>query len=201
MSTIIRSCAVALKACSTTKRISRVVGSAGSGTDALRQIPALNVGIVLTDLRMSDMNGDELVAELRRNFPEIGTAMLTNFHSDEEVFRALRAGVRAFLLKTAPMSEVIAAIRAVHAGEQWIPPHIAQQLADQVSRDQLTDREMKILKLLADGYKSAEIAAELDIKEDVLRGNINHLLEKLDSKEPAQAVTRAFRQGLFQVED
>jgi DNA-binding NarL/FixJ family response regulator len=178
-----------------------VAGSAGSAAEALQQIDGLEVDIVLSDLRMGEMNGDEFLQVLRERRPEIRTAVLTNFHSDEEVFKALRAGVRAFLLKTSPMNEVIAAVRAVHAGERWIPPHIAQQLADQVSRDQLTGRELSILRLLADGMKNEEIAAALHLEEDVLSAHVNHLLEKLDSRAPAEAVNRAFHQGLLRVDD
>lgn len=178
-----------------------VLGSAGSGADALQQLNDLAVDIVLTDLRMGDMSGDEFLSILRERRPEIRSAVLTNFHSDEEVFKALRAGVRAFLLKTSPMTEVIAAVRAVHAGERWVPPHIAQQLADQVSRDRLTDVELSILRFLAEGMKNDEIAAVLHLKEDAVGGHVRHLLEKLDSCAPAEAVNRAYHQGLLRVDD
>lgn len=117
-----------------------VVGSAASAQEALERIPDLQIDVLLTDLRMDGMSGDELIAGLHRTCPSVRTAVLTNVHSDEDVFRSMRVGVKAYLLKSAPMEEVIAAVRRVYAGERWIPPHIAQQLADRVARDQLSSR-------------------------------------------------------------
>ena len=178
-----------------------VVGSAASGQEALQMIPGLQVDVVLTDLRMKGMGGDELAMELRKLCPALHTAVLTNYHSDEDVFRVMHAGVRAFLLKSSPMEEVISAIRLVYAGERWIPPHIGQQLADRVSRHQLSGRELEILQLIANGFKNREIADKLCISENTVRNHVNNLLEKLDSRDRTEAVTMALRQGLVRLED
>lgn len=178
-----------------------VVGTAASGQEALDKIPSLNVDVMLTDLRMKGMDGDELTIALRRCCPRLQTAVLTNFHSDEDVFRAMRAGVRAFLLKSSPMEDVISAVRSVHAGERWIPPHIAQQLADRVARNELSSRELEILQLIASGLRNREIAEKLHISENTVRNHINNLLEKLDSRDRTEALTLALRQGLVRLEE
>lgn len=179
----------------------QVVGSASSGQEALAAIPALDVDVVLTDMRMAGMEGDVFVTSLLRICPNIRCAMLTNYHSDEEVFRAIRAGVRAFILKTAPMEEIIEAVRVVHDGGRWIPESIAEQLAIRVARIQPSSRELEVLKLLARGVGTREIAAQLHISENTVRNHINNVLEKLDSHDRTKAVTEALRQGLLRLDD
>lgn len=178
-----------------------VVGSAASAQDALERIPALQVDVLLTDLRMEGMSGDELIARLHNICPEVRAAVLTNFHSDEDVFRAMRAGVKAYLLKSAPMEEVITAVRQVYAGERWIPSYIAQQLADRVSRDQLSLREIEILQLTANGMKNREIAEALCISQHTVRNHMNNVLDKLNSRDRTEAVTIALRQGLVRLNE
>ena len=178
-----------------------VVGSAASAQDALERIPGLQVDVLLTDLRMEGMSGDELIGRLHKICPEIRTAVLTNFHSDEDVFRAMRAGVKAYLLKSAPMEEVITAVRQVYAGERWIPSHIAQQLADRIGRDQLSIRELEILQLIANGMKNREIADKLCISQHTVRNHMNNVLEKLNSRDRTEAVTSALRQGLVRLNE
>jgi DNA-binding NarL/FixJ family response regulator len=177
-----------------------VVGSAASAREALEQIPQLDVDVLLTDLRMKSMGGDEFASELRKTHPNLRVGVLTNFHSDEDVFKAMRAGVRAFLLKSAPIEEVIAAVRMMHAGERWIPPHIAQQLAERVARQQLSSRELEILQLIANGLKNREIAEALSISENTVRNHVNNLMEKLDSRDRTEAVTMAVRQGVVRLD-
>lgn len=178
-----------------------LVGSAASGREALDQIPRLAVDVLLTDLRMKTMSGAELASKLRETCPEIRVAVLTNFHSDEEVFSALQAGVRAFLLKSSPIEEVITAVRLLHAGERWIPSHIARQLADRIARHQLSARELEILRLIATGLKNREIAETLCISENTVRNHVNNLMEKLDSRDRTEAVTMAMRQGLVRLDE
>lgn len=178
-----------------------VVGSAASAQEAMKRVPALQVDVLLTDLRMEGMSGDELITELHKTCPGIQAAVLTNFHSDEDIFRAMRAGVKAYLLKSAPMEEVIDVVRRVYAGERWIPPHIAQQLADRVARDQLSTRELEILQLIANGMKNREIADALCISQHTVRNHVNNVLEKLDSRDRTEAVTIALRQGLVRLNE
>lgn len=178
-----------------------VVGSAGSANEAMEMLRNTPADVVITDLRMKGMDGDQFVAELLEEFPEIRTAVLTNFHSDEEIFRAIKAGVNAFLLKTAPMEEITSAVRIIYGGDKFIPEHIAAQLANRVSRDELSGREMQILQLLTQGLTNREIGVELGISENTVRNHMNHLLDKLDSRDRTGAVTVALRQGLVRLDD
>jgi len=178
-----------------------IVGSAGSGREAIDMLRNIPVDVVITDMRMKGMDGDQFVTALLKEFPAIRTAVLTNFHSDEEIFRAIKAGVRAFLLKTAPMEEITAAVRIIHGGDKYIPEHIAAQLASRVYRDELSGREMQILQLLTQGFTNREIGMELGISENTVRNHMNHLLDKLDSRDRTGAVTVALRQGLVRLED
>jgi two-component system NarL family response regulator len=178
-----------------------VVGSASSPQEALDKLPGLKVDILLTDLRMKSSSGDELIVATRKISPATQAIVLSNFHSDEEVFKAMRAGARAFLLKSASIEEVINVVHAVRNGESCIPPQIAQQLADRISRNQPSDRELEILRLVANGYKNREIAQSLSISENTVRNHVNNILAKLDSRDRTEAVTVAIRQGLVRLDD
>lgn len=178
-----------------------VAGTCSIAAEALAQIRKTPVDVLLTDLRMKGMAGDELAAGVRAAKPGVQVAVLTNYHSDEDVFRAMRSGARAFLLKTSPMEEVIDAVRAVYAGETWIPPQIARQLAERVSRHSLSAREVQILRLVAKGLKNSEIGQELHISTNTVRNHINNMLEKLKSRDRAEALAIALKQGVVQIEE
>ncbi|HEV2709742.1 MAG TPA: response regulator transcription factor [Edaphobacter sp.] len=178
-----------------------VVGMASSGAEAIEAVPKLLPDVVLTDLRMAGMSGEVMVAELRRICPHVRYAVLTNYHSDEDVFRALKAGAMAYILKSAPLEEVIEAIRVVHAGGRSIPPHIAQQLVDRVARSPLSVRELEILKLVARGMKNREIADLLFISENTVRNHVINCLEKLGVRDRTEATAVAIRQGLVQLDE
>lgn len=178
-----------------------VVGAASSAADALSQLPALEVDVLLTDLRMPDMSGVALLTELAKARPEMRTAVLSNYHSDEDVFSAVKAGAKAYILKSATMEEILEAIRAVHAGSRWIPRHVAQQLADRVSRAQLSARETQILQLIARGMRNREIGEKLFISENTVRNHILNLLQKLGTNHRTEAVALAVQQGLVRLED
>jgi DNA-binding NarL/FixJ family response regulator len=178
-----------------------VVGDAESGADALEQLATVECDLVLTDLRMKGMTGAAMLTQLRQLRPELRTAVLTNYHSDEDVFSALKVGAMAFLLKSAPLKQLTAAIRMVHSGQHWIPPHIAQQLAQRLSRDQISNRELEILQLVARGKKNHEIADMLFISENTVRKHVISLLEKLDSRDRTEATSVAIRQGLVVLDE
>jgi two-component system NarL family response regulator len=178
-----------------------VVGMASSGAEAIEAVPKLLPDVVLTDLRMAGMSGEAMVTELRRICPNVRYAVLTNYHSDEDVFRALKAGAMAYILKSAPLEQVIEAIRIVHAGGRSVPPHIAQQLVDRVARAPLSTRELEILKLVARGMKNREIADRLYISENTVRNHVISCLEKLDVRDRTEATAVAIRQGLVQLDE
>jgi len=178
-----------------------VVGVAGSAQEAIERIPTIAVDVLLTDLRMAGMNGEELITMLRKTRPDLRCAVLTNYHSDEDVFSAMKAGALAYILKTAPMEHVIEAIRTVHSGKRSIPPHIAQQLAQRALRNQLSSRESEILQLVAQGLKNKEIADKLYISEYTARNHVISLLEKLGTRDRTEATAVAIKRGLVRIED
>ena len=138
---------------------------------------------------------------LRKTRPDLRCAVLTNYHSDEDVFSAMKAGALAYILKTAPMEHVIEAIRTVHSGKRSIPPHIAQQLAQRALRNQLSSRESEILQLVAQGLKNKEIADKLYISEYTARNHVISLLEKLGTRDRTEATAVAIKRGLVRIED
>ena len=178
-----------------------VVGIASSAKDAIENVPRLLPDVVLTDLRMEEMDGEAMVIELRKLCPSVRYAVLTNYHSDEDVFRALKAGAMAYILKSEPLEQVTSAIRTVHGGGRSVPPHIAQQLMDRVSRNPLSGRELEILQLVANGLKNREIAKRLFISENTVRNHVISCLEKLEVRDRTEATAVAIRRGLVRVEN
>jgi DNA-binding NarL/FixJ family response regulator len=147
------------------------------------------------------MNGEEMMLELRRICPDLRCAVLTNYHSDEDVFNAVKAGAMAYMLKTATMEQVVATIRCVYAGQRCIPIHIAQQLAERVGRNPISSRELEILQWVARGLKNREIAEKLFISEFTVRNHVISLLEKLGVRDRTEATAVAIKQGLVRLED
>jgi len=178
-----------------------VVGTAASGQEALDRLPSIEFDILLTDLRMAEMNGEEMMQRLRRVRPDIRCAVLTNYHSDEDVFNAVRAGAMAYMLKTETLEQMVSTIRRVHAGQRCIPPHIAQQLAERVGRSPISSRELEILQWVARGMKNREIATKLFISEFTVRNHVISLLEKLGVRDRTEATAVAIKQGLVRLED
>lgn len=179
----------------------KVVGMAGSAREALQKVPAVMPDIVLTDLRMREMSGVEMLLELRRTCPQVRSIVLTTYHSDEDVFGAVKAGTMAYILKSSSLEQVTDAIRRVHAGERSIPPHIAQQLAQRLARNPLSSRELEILRLVARGMKNHEIAQELSISANTVRNHVVSLLEKLEVRDRTEATAMAVQQGLVRLEE
>ena len=125
--------------------------------------------------------------------------MLTTFEGDVEIHRALQAGARGYLLKNMPPSELLDVIRQVHAGKKRIPPAIASQLAEHVSDETLTEREIQVLQEVAGGNKNRDIANRLFISEETVKVHIKHIMEKLGAADRTQAVTIGVRRGIIQL--
>ena len=176
-----------------------VVGTAASGPEALEEIPRLSVDVVLTDLRMREMSGDALLIELQKRCPEVRAIVLTNYSSDEDVFKAVKAGAMAYLLKDAKMEQVVEAVRSAHAGVPAITANIARQLAQRIARSQLSPRELEILQLVSNGKKNREIADRLHISENTVRNHVINLLDKLGCRDRTEATAVAIRQGLVRI--
>jgi DNA-binding NarL/FixJ family response regulator len=145
------------------------------------------------------MSGIDTLIALRSEFPDARIIMLTTFEGDVEIHRALQAGARGYLLKNMPPSELLDVIRQVHAGKKRIPAAIASQLAEHMSSETLTEREVEVLREVAGGNKNREIANKLFISEETVKVHVKHIMEKLGASDRTQAVTIGVRRGIIQL--
>ena len=177
-----------------------VVGAAWNGQEAFALIERHRPQVMLLDLRMPGMNGIETLKALRL-FPEPPRVLvLTNFETDEDVYRAVRAGAQGYLLKSTTQQEMVEAIKAVAAGRHYFPPHIASRLAQRMSRSNLTAREKEILEMMSKGLTNKQIGSALSISANTARNHVNSIIEKLDVADRTEAVTTAIQQGLLDVQ-
>lgn len=174
-----------------------LVAEAANGAEALLRFREHRPDITLMDLRLPDRNGIDVLIAIRAEVPDARVIMLTTFEGDVEMQRALRAGARGYLLKSMPPSELIAGIRDVHAGRKRIPPVVAAQLAEHMSEESLTARELDVLREAAGGNRNRDIAARLFITEETVKVHMKHLMEKLGAKDRTEAVSIAIRRGIL----
>jgi two-component system NarL family response regulator len=173
-----------------------VVGSVGDGTEALEVFRQTQPDVTLIDLQMPKMGGVETIRQLRVEFPQSRFIVLTTFDGDEDIYRALQAGARAYLLKGMPLGELVATIRTVHSGKLVIPSPVAEKLAQRVSGQELTTRELEVLERIVAGRANKEISADLFISEATVKTHINSLLGKLGVADRTHAATVAIERGL-----
>jgi DNA-binding NarL/FixJ family response regulator len=176
-----------------------VAGEASTGAEAVQLFKQLQPDVTLLDLRLPDMSGIDILIAIRTEFPDARVIMLTTFEGDVEIHRALQAGARGYLLKNMPPSELLDVIRQVHAGKKRIPPAIASQLAEHMSDETLTEREVEVLREVAGGNKNRDIANKLFISEETVKVHIKHIMEKLGAADRTQAVTIGVRRGIIQL--
>ncbi|GGP12738.1 response regulator transcription factor [Nonomuraea glycinis] len=177
-----------------------VVGEAANGRDGIERAAALEVDIVLMDLRMPEMDGVSAITALRHSHPRIKTLVLTTFDGDSDVLPAIEAGATGYLLKDAPTDELLRAVRAAAAGEPVLSPSVASLLMGQVRRPvkaALTDRELQVLALVADGASNRQAAAKLFISEASIKTHLLHIYDKLGVRDRAAAVGEGYRRGLL----
>ena len=174
-----------------------LAGEAATGAEAIKVFKQLQPDVTLLDLRLPDMSGIDILIAIRSEFPEARIIMLTTFEGDVEIHRALQAGARGYLLKNMPPSELLDVIRQVHAGKKRIPAAIASQLAEHMSDETLTEREIEVLREVAGGNKNREIANKLFISEETVKVHIKHIMEKLGAADRTQAVTIGVRRGII----
>lgn len=177
-----------------------VVALAANGREAIQQACELEPDVVLMDLRMPLLSGTEAIRLLRTQAPEVRCIVLTTFGGDEDIYEALDAGARAYLLKDSDSSAVVTAIRNVHAGRRHVPEDVSRRLLEHFDGDQLTGREREILKLIVRGMKNGAIGRTLGISEGTVKGHVNHLLSKLGVRDRTQAATTAIRRGIVHLE-
>ncbi len=174
-----------------------LVAHAANGAEAINQYPGHRPDVTLMDLRLPDMSGIDALIAIRLKEPTARVIILTTFEGDVEIQRALKAGARGYLLKSMPPAELVDAIRHVHAGKRRVPPEVAAQLAESMSDDDLTAREIEVLRLVAEGNRNQDIAARLFISEETVKAHLKHIMMKLDATDRTQAVTIAVRRGII----
>jgi len=173
-----------------------VVGEAGNGREAVDTWRALQPDVVLMDLRMPEMDGIEAIKLIRGENPRAAIIVLTTFDHDEDVYAGLRSGARAYLLKDVQPDELFRCIRAVRSGEMYVHSKVAAKLAMRVQEEHLTDREVEILELLAQGKSNKGIASALSISESTVKSHLKSMFGKLDVTSRAEAIALAARRGL-----
>jgi len=175
-----------------------VVGAVGDGHEAVEMYRSLQPDVTLIDLQMPKLGGVEAIRRIRAEFAQARLIVLTTFDGDEDIYRALQAGARAYLLKGMPLEELLTTIRAVHNGKLHIPPPVAEKLAQRVSGQDLTARELNVLERIVAGRANKEISADLCISEATVKTHINSLLGKLGVADRTHAATVAIQRGLVQ---
>ena len=174
----------------------QVVGEASDGEQAVALYRRERPDVAIMDLRMPKKSGVDAIGEIRREEPNARIIVLTTFDGDEDIYRALQAGARGYLLKDMFGEELIEAIRTVHAGKQKIPPAVAQRLAERMVGPSLTPRELEVLECIVAGKSNRDIGLDLSISEATVKTHINNLLSKLGVTDRTQAATTALQRGI-----
>src|ERR1700733_457901 len=176
-----------------------VVGQAANTAEAITEFRRHVPDITLMDLRLPGTNGTDTLVSIRGEFPQARIIILTSSDGDGEIQRAMRAGASAYILKSMPKNELLGVIRSVHAGKRHVPPEVAARLSEHLSDDDLTTRELEVLRLIRDGYRNKQIADQLAIAETTVNFHIKNLVGKLGANDRTHAVTIAVRRGLLQI--
>ncbi|WP_275330725.1 response regulator [Nodosilinea sp. PGN35] len=174
----------------------RVVAMAADGADAVAQARTHRPDVILMDLRMPCLEGADAVAAICGEWPEARIIILTTYDGDEDIYRALRAGAKGYLLKDAPCEELFTAIRQVHRGQKYIMSEVAQKLTERFQSTELTERELEVLQLLVQGNTNRDISEALCVAEGTVKFHVRNILEKLGAGDRTQAVTIALKRGL-----
>jgi two-component system NarL family response regulator len=177
-----------------------VVGEAGEGREAVTRWRELRPTVTIMDLQLPGQSGVEAITAIRREDPEARVLVLTTFDGDADIQRALEAGARGYLLKNVRRATLIEAVRAVAAGQRYLPPATAARLVEAMESERLTARELDVLALLAKGLRNREIAEELRLAEPTIKIHVNNLLRKLQVKDRTEAAVVALRRGLIHLE-
>jgi DNA-binding NarL/FixJ family response regulator len=176
-----------------------VVGEASNGREAIDLWKQHRPDVALLDLRMPELDGVEAIKEIRANDEKARTIVLTTFDGDEDIYRAIQAGAKGYLLKDVPREALMDCIRRVYAGETSVPVHLVKKLADRVSGDTLSGREIEVLKLMAQGKSNKEIGSSLFISEGTVKSHGKAIFTKMNVVSRTEAVTDATRRGLIRL--
>ena len=176
-----------------------VIGQASNGREAIQQFRAHRPDVVLMDLQMPEMNGLDALIAIRDEAPEARIIALTTYTGDAQVLRAIKAGARGYLLKSALHKELLETIRAVHAGRKTISAEASYELAEHASDDVLTPAEIRVLRLIAEGNANKEIAEQLSVSEETVKGQVRNILSKLDAKDRTHAAMIGLKRGIIEL--
>lgn len=176
-----------------------LVGQVANAVEAVAEFRRHRPDVTLMDLRLPGSNGTDILIAIRGEFSQARIIMLTTSDSDGEIQRALRAGAAAYVLKSMPKNDLLAVIRSVHAGRRHIPAEVATRLAEHLGEEDLTTRELEVLRLIRDGFRNKQIADKLAISETTVNFHIKNLVDKLGANDRTHAVTIAVRRGLLQI--
>jgi DNA-binding NarL/FixJ family response regulator len=177
----------------------KLVGEACNGREAIARFREYHPDVTLMDLQMPEMNGLDAMIAIRDEFPKARIIVLTTYSGDVQALRAIKAGAQAYLLKNLLHKELLQTIRTVHAGCKAISPEVAAQLVEHTGEDELTSREVDVLRLIATGNANKEIAAQLSITEETVKSRVKNILDKLGANDRTHAVTIALKRGIIQL--
>lgn len=177
-----------------------LVAEANNGRDAVRLFHQHKPHVTLMDLRLPDQSGEQTTREIRADFPDARIIALTSYDGDQDIYRALEAGVRGYLLKEMVHTEVVRAIRIVHSGKRFIPYEVSQQLSGFFPEVALTPREMEVLALVARGLGNKEVGDVLGTAPGTVKAHVQSILSKLEAKDRTHAVTIAISRGIIHLE-
>jgi DNA-binding NarL/FixJ family response regulator len=176
-----------------------MIAQAWNGHDAIQKFRQHRPDVTLMDVRLPDISGIEAVIAIRSEFPDARIVMLTTFEGDVEIRGALAAGAQGYVLKHIPPGELAGVIRRVHGGKKQIPADVAARLAEHLSDEPLSERELTVLERVAEGRRNREIGELLGISEETVKGHVKHIMEKLDVHDRSQAVVIAVRRGIIRL--
>jgi two-component system NarL family response regulator len=177
-----------------------VVAEAGSGSETLAKAAIAQPDLFIVDLRMPDGDGIETIRKLVEADPATKVLVMTTYDNEEDIFKALEAGARGYILKDTTREEIIEAVRQTHSGNRYLPPAIAARLADRMIRPSLTPREFDVLRLVARGRSNKEIASAMFVTEETIKSHMKGLFQKLEVHDRAEAVSTALHRGLLRID-
>ena len=176
-----------------------MVGQACNGREAIQHFRSLRPDVTLMDLQMPEMNGIEALITIRNEFPEARIIVLTTYAGDVQILRALKAGAQAYLLKNTLHKELLATIRAVHAGKKALSAEVSYEIAEHVTDDALTPAEIAVLRLIAGGKANKQIADQLSITEETVKGRVKNILSKLGANDRTHAAMIGLKRGIIEL--
>jgi DNA-binding NarL/FixJ family response regulator len=177
----------------------KLVAEASDGQEAIDKFRLHRPDVTLMDLQMPALNGIEAIIGIRSEFPNARIIVLTTYTGDVQMLRALRVGARGYILKAHVRRELLDTIRAVHAGQKRIPPEVAAELAQHATDEDLTSREIDVLRLIASGNANKEVAGKLSIAEETVKSHVTNILAKLGANDRTHAVTIALKRGIIEL--